>query len=343
MSLLNKKRLTEKLRVFYNNVKENDGKMGTNVRGIDVNVNNRCNFKCRHCFTKSPDKDHVKESLSVKTIARLADEADELGIFEFDLQGGELLLDRVKLYDIINAIRPERFYLYLTTNGYFLDGKVARTLAGLGVSRVSVSIDSPYPVIHDRFRGKRGAWKKAIDALIYVQEAGIDSYLNITVDHWNVKSKELEIMLKYSETMGYTSLINIAVPSGRYQYHDEVMIDEKDRVHLMKLRKRYKNIIRDIWNPFDRSHEKLLGCNCVNRSYVTPLGDVLVCPYVHVKIGNIFESSLKDIIDYGFSFDIFREFSELCLGGENREFVKNNLCREGMSIFNPIKPEDLIC
>ena len=34
----------------------------------------------------------VKEYLDIKAIKKLADEADELGYFEFDLQGGELLL-----------------------------------------------------------------------------------------------------------------------------------------------------------------------------------------------------------------------------------------------------------
>ena len=34
--------------------------------------------------------DHVKEYLDYQAIAKLADEADEPGYFEFDLQGGEL-------------------------------------------------------------------------------------------------------------------------------------------------------------------------------------------------------------------------------------------------------------
>ena len=38
-------------------------------------------------FHKFPKGDHVKEYLDYKAIARLADEADELGYFEFDLQG----------------------------------------------------------------------------------------------------------------------------------------------------------------------------------------------------------------------------------------------------------------
>ena len=68
--------------------------------------------------------------------------------------------------------------------------------------------------------------------------------------------------------------------------------------NIRKIRKEYKNLVRNIWNPLTK-YEKILGCTTVNRVYVTPIGDVLVCPYVHIKIGNIFEQSLKEIIDHG--------------------------------------------
>ena len=57
-------------------------------------------------------------------IGNLADQADELGYFEFDLQGGELLLRPDLLFETLEAIKPE-VYLYLTTNGYYLDRKMA--------------------------------------------------------------------------------------------------------------------------------------------------------------------------------------------------------------------------
>ena len=50
-------------------------------------------------------------------VASIADQADELEI-EFDLQGGELLLNNL-LFEVLEAIKPERFYFYLTTNGFF--------------------------------------------------------------------------------------------------------------------------------------------------------------------------------------------------------------------------------
>ena len=104
MSLFDKPRVMEKLRSFHSYVGKNNGEMGIKVRGIDVNFNNRCNFKCKHCFARSPLGDHVKEELPIDKIRDISNQADELGIFEYDLQGGELLLRPDKLFEVIKAI-----------------------------------------------------------------------------------------------------------------------------------------------------------------------------------------------------------------------------------------------
>ena len=78
-----------------------------------------------YCFTNSPKGEGVKEFLPIDKIKEIADEADELGFIEWDLQGGELLLWLDKLFDVLEAIKPERFYLYFTTNGWKLDKKMA--------------------------------------------------------------------------------------------------------------------------------------------------------------------------------------------------------------------------
>ena len=47
------------------------------------------------------------------------------------------------------------------------------------MSRVSVSIDSMDEKIHDEIRGRKESWKRAIEALKYVKDEGMDPYLNI--------------------------------------------------------------------------------------------------------------------------------------------------------------------
>jgi len=340
-SLLNKPRLVKKLKDFYDYVNKNDGKVGTKTRGIDLNFNNACNLRCKYCFTNSPKGDHAKDYLDIDAIRRLADEADELGYFEFDLQGGELLLQPDKLFEVLEAIKPERFYMYLTTNGYYLDEKMAKKLAEYKVSRVSVSIDSMDEKIHDEIRGRKDSWKRAIEGLEHVKNAGMDPYLNITVGHYNANTDHFKQLLDYSRDKKYKTLLNVAVPSGMWQNAQDIICDDKDREYLRKIRKEYKNLVRNIWNPFDKSNEKILGCTTVNRVYVTPIGDVLVCPYVHIKIGNIFKQSLKEIIDYGFSIKYFREHSDLCLAGEDKDFISKFMTKSGQTIFKPSLAKDI--
>jgi len=342
--ILDRPQLFKKFKSFHDYVKKNNGQIGTKQRGIDLNFNNACNLTCGYCFTNSPKHDHVKEMLPVDVVARIANEADELGIFEFDLQGGELLLRPDKLFEVLEAIKPERFYLYLTTNGWFLDEKMAQRLAEAKVSRISVSLDSMDPETHDKIRGKKESWKRAMEGLKHVKNAGMDPYLNITVGHYNAFSEDIEMLCQYSEDNEYTTLLNVAVPSGMWlklEKMEEVIVNEKDKARLIELRKKHKNILRNLWNPFDKNYEQVLGCNTVNRLYVTPLGDVLVCPYVHIKIGNVYENSLKEISEYGFSIKKFNNHSSLCLAGEDKEFISKYMSTEKQSIFNPALAKDI--
>ena len=65
------------------------------------------------------------------------------------------------------------------------------------------------------------------------------------------------------------------------------------------------------------------------------------CPYVHIKIGNVYKSSLKEISNYGFSFKYFRDHSSKCLAGEDPDFYTRYLNLPGQTIFNPANPEEI--
>ena len=337
----NKKRLLEKVRHFHNHLKNNDGKVGTYHRGIELNLNNACNLRCKYCFTGSPKGDHVKDFMPIPKLREIADEADKLGYIEWDLQGGEVLLRPDKLFEALDAIQPERFYLYVTTNGYKVDRKIIKELGKRGVSRMSVSFDSWDPDFHDEMRGRKDSWKRAIQALEYIQEAGMDPYMNVTVGHYNAKSEDLRMLLEYSKKKKYRTLVNVACPTGMWNQVHDVVCDEEDQKHIRKLRKEYKNLNRNLWNPFDPKLEKIMGCTTVNRMYITALGDVLACPYVHIKIGNVFENTLKEISDYGFRIKHFKNHSEKCLAGEDLNFIKKFNSTPGKTIFNPVKADEI--
>ena len=62
---------------------------------------------------------------------------------------------------------------------------------------------------------------------------------------------------------------------------------------------------------------------------------------MHIKIGNIFEQSLKEIVDYGFSIKYFNNHSNLCLAGEDKEFISKFMTKSGQSIFKPALAKEI--
>ena len=176
---------------------------------------------------------------------------------------------------------------------------------------------------------EKASWERAIKALEMVQKVGISPYLNITVGRYNAQSEDIKLLLDYSKQKKYTTLLNVATPGGMWAKMTDIMVNEEDKAYLINMRKKYKNILRNLWNPFDREREGVLGCNTVNRLYITPAGDVLVCPYVHIKIGNVKEQSLAEISKKGFSIKHFRNYSSKCLAGEDKDFVKKFMSKEG--------------
>ena len=117
MELKDNKRVLQKMRAFDRYISKN-GNVGTAPRGILLNYSNACNFKCQQCFTQSPSRP-VCGTLSLDDIRKLADEADELGMYEVLIEGGEPLVCK-ELYEIIRIFGADRFYIEMTSNGYLL-------------------------------------------------------------------------------------------------------------------------------------------------------------------------------------------------------------------------------
>ena len=341
MSLMEKPQAMAKMHRLYRNIKKNGGRIGTNLRVLELVYSNACNFKCEHCSTRAPLGENADYLMPLDKVAELADEAHELGIVEWNMHGGELLTNKARLLELIRAIKPERFYVFLTSNGFLLTKETAEELAEAGVNRVSISIDSFNPKVHDAFRGIKGAYERAMQALEYVKEAGMDPFMNITVGHFNAFSEDVENLCRYSYEHGYKTFINIAIPSGNWQGHLDVVVDDRDRAHLMELRKKYGNIHRDLWNPFDKENEGVLGCQTMSKLYVTPSGDIFPCSFMHISLGNVYKQKLRDIIDYGYSIRYFHDHSEKCLAGEDLSFIKKYMVDKKMSVMEPLDAKEI--
>jgi cyclic pyranopterin phosphate synthase len=109
---------------------------------IRVSVTDRCNLKCSYCSDGSVPHLPRPEILTYEEIQRVVQAAAALGVKSVRLTGGEPLL-RPNLSHLVSLLAGIEGIddVSLTTNGTLL-GRFAAQLAGAGLRRVNVSLDT---------------------------------------------------------------------------------------------------------------------------------------------------------------------------------------------------------
>lgn len=297
---------------------------GESTAIIDFCYDYKCNMHCSHCCNLSFSK--KEREMNVADVADIAKQADELGLAQFNISGGEPLAFP-DLDDVVKAINPEKFHISMSSNGLLLTKEKAKHLKEIGVDKIRISIDSINPDVYNQTRQVKGTkvYNQAIEALFNAREAGLQATIQSVMSHQNCVTEDTENLAKFAHENGFNLDVLIARAVGQWEGKEEVLITPGDNKFLMELRNKYPEVHRDTFPTYGKKPE----CGCVNRNlHITRYGDVLPCVFIHIAIGNIFEESLADIINRGNHIKWFKEKNSLCLSGENKKFI-----REYMSKF----------
>jgi 12,18-didecarboxysiroheme deacetylase len=146
------------------------------------NVTQACNLKCIHCYAKADERSHVRE-LSHEEGLALLDDLAAFGVPVVLFSGGEPLV-RPDLLDLARYAVDKGMRAVISTNGTLIDRDMARDLRDVGLSYVGVSLDGMEEV-HDRFRGRTGAFRNALRGIRACKALGIKVGLRFTVNRMN--------------------------------------------------------------------------------------------------------------------------------------------------------------
>lgn len=290
---------------------------GKSTAIIQLQYNYACNFVCEHCSIKSiQDQGRAakRRTLTPSDVKILADQAHEMGLARFEINGGEPFVN--KDYDeLVRAIGPERFYMNSVTNGWFLDASLARHLKEIGIDRIQVGLDSLSPEEHDEFRRKPGAHTRAMNAIWASQDAGLDVFATTVVTRQRLYSQEFKEFIEYFNSRGVPVFMTFAKPVGAWEGKFDMLVTKEDLSYAQSLEAKH-NIFSHLTGGYDNPG----GCLAFRGLIaVTAYGDVLPCQYIFVSMGNIFEEPLKDIIGRGLKLQQFK--TETCPIAEDRDFI----------------------
>lgn len=282
-------------------------------RIIDLALTYACNLKCQHCSAMVMKQ--RAPHLTLDDYAEIVRQAKLLDNLSWNITGGEpLLVDWLE--DLIPVLEPGRHYISIQTNCSLLNEKRARLLAGLGVNCITTSLDSIDQDEHNQFRGSPTSYQEVFQGVRNAKRAGMGVLIGATITHQNLRSPQLVRLIERANQVGAIFLFNLAIPCGKWSGQSDFLLRGDDREYLRGLLRRYPRTSTD--------HEvgrNAVGCPAgVEKLYITPFGEVIPCPFIHVSFGNVRQTPLVEIVKRMQRVDEFSQYQPVCIAAEDSDF-----------------------
>lgn len=314
-------RVYEKIQNFFGSMA--DGTISPILR-LKINKS-LCNLKCQHCCeepymerdviarTGQPDP---RRQMNLDDYADLSRQADEYGIFRFVLTGGEAILDK-NLGGLIEALDPKKHLIILDTNGWHFDENKAQWFADQGGYKAQISLDSYIEEEHDRFRNRKGSYKRAMRSIWAAKKAGLELLLSTCVIKDRVFSQEFEELLEFCAEHDVPLYVTLAKPVGSAREHSEWVVDKRDVDKLKDLENTY-NVFTHMSPSYGMPGRCITvkGINTVNHD-----GEIIPCPYMDLSIGNVTKEPLERILNRGMRHKWLGPYRDECIIGERSDFI----------------------
>lgn len=319
-------------------------------------INNECNLNCKHCRVSEKNDN---EKLSLKEAKSLLSECWYNGITMLNLSGGEPFL-RDDIFEILDY--AEKFEdIVITTNGTLLNEEKCKKLSTYKNIKLSISLDG-LEETHDKFRRKKGAFKKVIDILPVLNKNNIKYAIKYTLSKETAKDA--------------IELLNLVAKMGAKEFNvRRVIVAGNANKDMVLSNEEYKNIIRELikncrkLNVKFRTGDPLLipifseiwgidiknddlskiyaGCQAGDEIiYIDYKGNVGACSYIPKFADNIKDKPLDEILKNNKLFIDLREYKNKLEGKCNKctyKMICGGCRASALALKKSLFAEDPLC
>jgi MoaA/NifB/PqqE/SkfB family radical SAM enzyme/ubiquinone/menaquinone biosynthesis C-methylase UbiE len=266
----------------------------TLIHGADLAVTNACPFNCYHCYNAY----RAIRDLPADTWRRIIRDLCSLGAITLGISGGEPCL-RGDLPQICGAI-PDDCAGVLSTTGYNFTDELAGALRDTAVYAVCFSLDSADEGRHDRLRGRRGAFRVALEGIERSLRHGFYTYVCTVPTPSLLVRGNFEALVKVLDRLGVPEMQIIEpAPAGRLltSASDDFGPADFDRVrqYMAEVNSRESGLVVTSFGHMESA--ETFGCGAgTSHIYVDGTGEVSPCNLLPVSYGNATKESLRAIV-----------------------------------------------
>jgi radical SAM protein with 4Fe4S-binding SPASM domain len=251
----------------------------TGQRKALVQITERCNLHCAHCFVSAGDYGDTMRTADITGL--LIPRLDQCRVTRVTLTGGEPFAHS-HIVEVVAAFRAHGFRVGICSNATTISDAQLDALREIGGVHVNVSLDGFRPGSHGRFRGNRASFQTTVDTVRKLAHAGLLQGLLCTPNNLAEDAEYAELCAFAADNGAEYVLLNPLSSMGR---------GVKGKGPLGAAEARMQRIY-DLTVPFDgddldvvhirfpNSHKPLAPCEAGTIIYVFTSGELTVCPYL---------------------------------------------------------------
>lgn len=272
----------------------------------ELAVTYRCNNSCRFCYAScgrnrqlsTPDLPFRK----LKQIIRIFRKDAKIPFFSFT--GGEPLL-RPDLEDMVRFAGGLGLRTNLITNGTLATPARSQSLHDAGLRTAQVSLESIDPAVHNRLTGVPDAWKRTLEGVDSLQQAGMSVQTNTTLTAVNAPG--ILALPSFLRSIGIRRFaMNLYIPAGSGVGDPDLDLSYTEVGPIVEAVKREaatNGLVFYWYSPTPHCIYSPLTAGLGNKSCaamdgllsVSPSGDVLPCSSYPESVGNLLRSDFSDV------------------------------------------------
>lgn len=264
---------------------------------IQIEITESCNLKCPFCYNNSGLV--KKTNLPMEKWKRFLLDLMELGgVFQCAFSGGEPLLYKNEIFELMDMLHNDHTGLMLITNGYYLDKCFIERIQNFNWYWIQISIDSYNSTIHDQLRGITGSFDKAVAAVKLLKKYGLPVAISSVICSLNIMN--IVGIVKLAFELGVELvLFSPVLPIGRTASNTQLQLDSSQKelynetINYLTAEYSSKLLIRSAL-PYEEQLSTI-GLAPPFGLLVRPNGDVKIDCLSQKVIGNVFKTHIGDL------------------------------------------------
>jgi MoaA/NifB/PqqE/SkfB family radical SAM enzyme len=260
-------------------------------------ITRECNLRCIFCYNNSGEKlpNELTHEQKINVAKQIVDEK----IYRMCISGGEPILCE-SFWDIAKILKQGKILCNTITNGWYVNDKNASLFAKF-FKNIQISLDGRTKETHDKLRGKKGSWKKAVNACKIISDNGGKISIATVVNPINLH--EIEEIIDFAYSLGALEMrIDEVIFTGRASNKiTTIALSEKQSSELVKIIKKKKNEYSknvfnvDIMPKTQYNYARGFAEIPPVSIYISPTGTCAVDPVLPFSGGSLKDKTLKEV------------------------------------------------